>query len=81
MADTINISDRTVSKWERGIGCPDISLLNGLSNILGVNIEKILEGDLEPNDPNGGNMEKTKIYVCPNCGNTICCTGSANISC
>ena len=24
LADQMNISDRTVSKWERGYGCPDI---------------------------------------------------------
>ena len=29
LADRMNISDRTVSKWERGQGCPDIELLHG----------------------------------------------------
>ena len=27
IADLMNISDKTISKWERGLGCPDISLL------------------------------------------------------
>ena len=52
LADEMNISDRTISKWERGIGCPDVSLLRELSAILEVNIEKILVGDLEPNEKN-----------------------------
>ena len=43
LADKMNLSDRTISKWERGIGCPDVSLLHELSDILGVNIENILE--------------------------------------
>ena len=30
LADKMNISDRTISKWERGLGCPDISLLHEL---------------------------------------------------
>ena len=25
IADALNISDKTISKWERGLGCPDIS--------------------------------------------------------
>ncbi len=80
LADVMNISDRTISKWERGIGCPDVSLLHELSNILGVNIEKILIGDLEPNDVDGGNMKKIKFYVCPTCGNPLYCTGKSEVS-
>lgn len=81
LADAMNISDRTISKWERGIGCPDVSLLGELSNILGVNIDKILSGDLEPNLVDGGNMKKTKFYICPACGNVLLGTGEAEISC
>lgn len=81
LADEMNISDRTISKWERGIGCPDVSLLRELSAILEVNIEKILLGDLEPNDRDRGNMKKVKFYVCPDCGNVLFCTGENEISC
>jgi len=35
--------------------------------ILGKYIEKILSGDLEPNDVDGGNMKKVKFYVCAYC--------------
>lgn len=81
LADAMNISDRTISKWERGAGCPDVSLLNKLSNILGVNIERILIGDLSPNDADIGNMKRIKFYVCPSCGNALSGTGEAEISC
>ena len=81
LADAMNISDKTISKWERGLGCPDVSLLNELSQVLNVNIEKILLGDLEPNNTDGGNMKKIKFYMCPNCGNVITATGEAEISC
>ena len=80
-ADTMNISDKTVSKWERGLGCPDVALLGELSEILGINIEKILLGDLEVNDIDGGNMKKIKFYVCQNCNNIITTTGEPEISC
>ncbi len=45
VAELMNISDKTISKWERGLGCPDVSLLLGLSNIFGVSIEGILSGE------------------------------------
>lgn len=30
LAEKMQISDRAVSKWERGFGCPDVSLLPGV---------------------------------------------------
>jgi DNA-binding XRE family transcriptional regulator/desulfoferrodoxin (superoxide reductase-like protein) len=81
VADRMHISDKTISKWERGLGCPDVSLLRELSELFGVNIEKILIGELELNDMETGNLKKTKFYVCPNCGNVISTTGEAQLSC
>ncbi|MDR2889759.1 MAG: helix-turn-helix domain-containing protein [Lachnospiraceae bacterium] len=37
IADQMGITEQAVSKWERGLGGPDISLLPELSTILGVN--------------------------------------------
>lgn len=81
LAVAMNISDKTISKWERGLGCPDVSLLRELAEILGVNIEKILNGDLDPNETDGGNMRNLKFYVCPTCGNTLTATGGPEVSC
>jgi len=44
LADKLNITDRAVSKWERGLNCPDISLLDDLSQILEVSVIEILKG-------------------------------------
>lgn len=81
IADLMNISDKTISKWERGFGCPDVSLLPELSQIFGVNIEEILSGEIVLNETVGGNMKKLKFYVCPQCKNLITATADANISC
>lgn len=81
LADLMNISDKTISKWERGLGCPDVSLLPEVSQILGVNIEEILSGKIELNETIGGNMKNLKFYVCPQCNNLMTATGDANISC
>ncbi|MGN0714758.1 MAG: helix-turn-helix domain-containing protein [Anaerovoracaceae bacterium] len=81
LADVLSISDKTVSKWERGAGCPDISLLRSLCDYFGVDMEKMLDGELAENDFTGGNMKKSKFYVCPVCGNVTVTTGEASISC
>lgn len=81
IADLMNISDKTISKWERGLGCPDVSLLPELSQILGVNIEEILLGKIVLNETVGGNMKKIQFYICPQCRNLITATGDATISC
>ncbi|MDF2502183.1 MAG: transcriptional regulator, family [Anaerosporomusa subterranea] len=81
LADLMNISDKAISKWERGLGCPDVSLLPELSQILGVNIEEILSGKIELNETIGGNMKKLNFYVCPQCNNLMTATGDAHISC
>ena len=81
LAEILHISDKTVSKWERGQGCPDISLLVDLSCVLGVDMEKLLSGRLEANEERGGNMKKLNFYVCPECGNVITAMTETGISC
>lgn len=44
LAEKLYISDKAVSKWERGLSMPDISLLLPLSQILGVTTTELLSG-------------------------------------
>ncbi len=81
LAERMNISDKAVSKWERGLGCPDVSLLPEISNFFGISLDSLLSGDLDENDLAGGNMKKLKFYVCPSCGNLLTGTTEAAISC
>lgn len=81
LAERMHISDKAVSKWERGNGCPDVSLLPELSRIFGVDLEKLLSGELNANDILGGNMKKMKFYICPDCGNVITAMTDTTISC
>lgn len=81
LADAMAISDKTVSKWERGVGCPDIALLSALCVYFSIDMEKLLAGELSENDFTGGNMKNSKFYVCPVCGNVTVTTGDADISC
>ena len=81
LAGLLHVSDKAVSKWERGCGCPDVSLLAALADVLAVGLEGLLAGDLAENDGNGDNMKHLKFYVCPQCGNVITAAADAGVTC
>lgn len=81
IADALGISNKTVSKWETGLGCPDLSLWPDLSVILGTEIAQLMEGEITTNKPDVGNISNIRFYVCPNCGNILVSTGSSSIFC
>ena len=45
LADKLSISDKTISKWERGNGFPEVSLLLPLCNELEITINELLSGE------------------------------------
>ena len=44
LAKRLGVTDKAVSKWERGLGCPDISILEVLANELDISILELLKG-------------------------------------
>lgn len=44
LAQKLGVTDKAVSKWERGLGCPDVSILEILANTLNTSILEILKG-------------------------------------
>lgn len=81
LAARMHISDKTISKWECGLGCPDLSLLPQLSEILGLDLSALLDGQLPTRRVLAGNMKKLLFYICPTCGNLITASGKAQVSC
>lgn len=81
LAGKIDVSSKTVSKWETGKGLPDISLLEPLSAALGVSVMELLSGGAVTNRNKSANLLRGRFYVCPVCGNVIRATGEAVISC
>ena len=81
LADKLGVTDKAVSKWERGLGSPDISLIANISRILDVDIDNMLSGDLQPSQLDIGNLKRTQFYVCPSCGSLQTSTSDAEISC
>lgn len=81
LADKIGVSSKTVSKWETAKGLPDISLVEPLSQALGVSIMELMSGEMITNKNISSNILFSKFYVCPICGNVIHTTGETVISC
>jgi transcriptional regulator with XRE-family HTH domain len=48
LAEKINYSDKSVSKWERGDGMPDTFVLYQLAELFGVTVDALLYEDVEP---------------------------------
>ena len=52
LAEALNVSSRTVSRWETGSNMPDISLLVGLSEFYQVSIPEIIDGERKSEEMN-----------------------------
>ena len=83
LAEKLNMSDKSVSKWERGICLPDVSIYMELCSILRISINEFLAGEdigaenvIEKSDSNLIQITKEskkkqkklkKNYCCSNC--------------
>jgi DNA-binding XRE family transcriptional regulator/desulfoferrodoxin (superoxide reductase-like protein) len=81
LADILAVSSKAVSKWETGKGLPDITLIEPLSQALGVSVMELMSGDTVINKNRSGNILRSKFYVCPLCGNIIRTCGDTLVSC
>ena len=45
LAEKLGITDKAVSKWERGVAMPDTSIMLELCNILGISVNELLSGE------------------------------------
>ena len=81
LAEKLNVSDKTISKWETAKGYPDISMLEPLADVFGVSVPELLSGNAVQNGNVSANIMRSKFYVCPVCGNSIHSMGEAVIYC
>ena len=81
LAEKIDVSPKTVSKWETARGLPDISLLDPLAAALDVSVMELMSGNTVINRNMSANMMRSKFYVCPVCSNIFHAMGEAVISC
>ena len=81
LAERLCISDKTVYKWERGGGFPDLALLPDIAQVFDIRLEDLLRGEIDTNDRTGGNMKNLRFYVCPQCGNLVTAAEDAQVFC
>lgn len=81
LAHALMVSEQAVSKWERALGCPDISLLRQLADVLDVDVRSLLQGEISKRERDAGNMKRIRFYTCPVCGNVITMMAEAQVSC
>ena len=81
LADRLGVGDKAVSRWETGRGFPDITLLEPLAGALGVSVIELLAGEAVSNRNRAGNLSRSRLYVCPICGNVLHSAGGAVVSC
>lgn len=71
LAQKVYVSDKAVSKWERGLSMPDISLLIPLSTTLGITVTELLECQrLEQTAMDSGKVEELMHRVITYSGET-----------
>lgn len=81
LARLVDVGDKAVSRWECGRGYPDITLLEPLASALGVSVAELLAGADVSNANRSANVLRSKLYVCPICGNVLFAMGEAVVSC
>jgi len=81
LAKKLNVSDKSVSKWETGNGYPDITLLEPIAKVFRISVAEILAGNAVTNTNIPANMIRSNFYVCPVCGNVIHSMGQLQVSC
>lgn len=62
LANELHVSHATVSKWERGIGFPDITLVEPLAKCLNISIIELFNGE-RLDQLETGKVEKTLVDV------------------
>ena len=58
LAEKLGITDKAISKWERGITMPDTSIMLELCNILGISVNELLSGEKICMENNGQKNEQ-----------------------
>ena len=59
----LNISSKSISRWENGVNLPDYSIIKQLSEILDVSVNEIFEGEKIQKDDIVKKYEKNLVEV------------------
>jgi transcriptional regulator with XRE-family HTH domain/DNA-directed RNA polymerase subunit RPC12/RpoP len=63
LAEKLNITDKAISKWERGIAMPDSSIMLELCDILGISVNELLSGEKIDRENNARENERILLEM------------------
>jgi len=63
LADRLHITDRAVSRWERGVGAPDLSLIVPLCEALSMSTDELLRGIPSPAQHTRRNPDDKPVLI------------------
>ncbi len=63
LSEMLNITDRAVSKWERGLSMPDSSIMLELCGILGISVNDLLSGEVVTMENYNKELENNLLEV------------------
>ncbi len=63
LAEKLNITDKAISKWERGLSLPDSSIMLELCDILGITVNDLLSGEVITMDNYNKKLENNLLEV------------------
>ena len=63
LAEKLGITDKAISKWERGIAMPDTSMMLELCDILGISVNELLSGEKIDMDNNENKNEQLLLEM------------------
>ena len=65
VAEKLGITDRAVSKWERGLSLPDAAIMLNLCSIMGIGITELLTGEEAMEEDYKDKAEKLILEIRP----------------
>lgn len=68
LAEKLDVTNKAISRWETGRGYPDIEILPELSQILGISVQELLEGERIPSKEPVAAPEPDLVKVCQYAG-------------
>ena len=73
LARQLGITDKAVSKWERGLSCPDLYTFPRLAEILGASVEELMQVSPAPSEPAGRTAARRSLIFRA----VVCAMGAA----
>jgi transcriptional regulator with XRE-family HTH domain/DNA-directed RNA polymerase subunit RPC12/RpoP len=63
LSEKLGITDKAISKWERGIAMPDTSIMIELCDILGISVNELLKGEKNSMENNEAKNEELLLTM------------------